>query len=225
MKAYEEEITRMAEQRRQQQVILDADYFLEDKFHPGLTGCLVIDSNIWMNEKYDALFNVLEKESVRTNYNLNMSGLQFDEIVNIKKNSEYGDDKSKRARLAINRIESFQKAGLLNIPQISIDSKKGAYADPVIVQVLTSQSRNGVECTLISDDMELRIRVRQHLTDNAKAVWKIVEIEDLLQGCTAVVEARKYRNSKETETALPMIENLPLNAEESNKSKLKRRQR
>ena len=186
-----EESRQQEEKSRQREIKSKAKTFLKS-FSKLLTECFVIDSNIWMNENYDAFFDVLEEECNKNNYTLALFGPQFDEMTNIKKSSDYGDDRNRRARIAINRIETFQKIGRLNIKPVSVDSKKGAYADPLIVKLLTTQARNGLECTFISDDKELRVRVRQHLNDNAKGTWKIVEIEDLLQGCSDVVESRKY---------------------------------
>jgi len=113
-------------------------------------------------------------------------GVQFDEITNIKKNSKYKAPKNLRSRIAIDRIEQFQKAGLLKVIPITINAKKDAYADPVIVEVLTKQSQEGKFCTLFSDDKELRIRVRQKFYDRANADWNIIEMEKILPDCKKI---------------------------------------
>ncbi|AHF93944.1 hypothetical protein OPIT5_01230 [Opitutaceae bacterium TAV5] len=144
------------------------------------SSCFIIDSNIWMNEDYDSFFVFLKEWCENCKHSIVLFGEQFDEISNIKKGTVYREDRNRRSRLAINRIEYFQKLSLLNITPISMDAKIGAYADPVIVKIITSEARKGNQCTFISDDKELRIRVREHLKMYAKNKWNIVEIEDTL---------------------------------------------
>lgn len=180
------------EQLRRQQIIASADIFLPSFFQM-LRQCIVIDSNIWMNENYEDFFSVLNWACRKQGYVLALFGPQFDEITNIKKNTAFGEDKNKRARLAINRIETFQKQNMLNIHPVTLDSKPGAYADPLIVKLLASQAKQGIDCTFISDDKELRIRVRQHLSDQATGKWEIVEMSDLIPNCKIAVEAQRYR--------------------------------
>lgn len=51
------------------------------------------------------------------------------------------------------------------------------------------KSREGKECTLFTDDKELRIRARQVLADHAEADYQIIEIENYLLNFQKVVEA------------------------------------
>lgn len=157
-------------------------------FEKWLTPVLVIDSNIWMNQFYDSFFQCLRWACERKKYKVELFGVQFDEISNIKKAVSYGDPRNSRARIAINRVEHLQKAKFLKVTPITIDSARGAYADPTIVKILAQKSREGRQCTLFSDDKELRVRVRQHLMDNAEADWKIVELENHIGICTKIVE-------------------------------------
>ena len=181
-----------AQKKRELAVKNEAERVVE-KFSKYLTPCFIIDSNIWMNEDYESFFNLLIFLCRRHAYKLKLFGPQFDEISNIKKTSKYETAKNKRARLAISRIERFQKARCLSILPITIDAKPGAYADPLIVELITNQTRNGVECTFISDDKELRILVRQYLLDNSRAKWKIVEIDSLKSDCESFWLASKLK--------------------------------
>ncbi len=153
------------------------------EFRKFLTPCLVIDSNIWMNEGYNSFFLLLDYACAAHKYKLSLFGVQFDEISNIKKKSKYGKGKGASARLAINRIEEFQKQNKLNISPIAVDASPGAYADPVIIKILVAQAKKGIACTFISDDKELRIRVRQHLTDLGVSNWSIVEMDSMMPDC------------------------------------------
>jgi hypothetical protein len=158
-----------------------------------LTPVLVIDSNIWMNEKYDSFFDSMERACALKQFKIELFGVQFDEISNIKRSSPFGESKNIRARIAINRIEHLQKCNLLRVVPISIDAKKGAYADPLIVKVLSQQLQQGKNCTFFSDDKELRVRVRQHLSDLSDVNWQILEIEDWIDVCNVIEEGMKLR--------------------------------
>ena len=150
-----------------------------ENFSQHLTPCLVIDSNIWMNEAYDGFFLLLAASCAHHHYTLTLHGSQFDEIVNIKKRGRYGGTKSTRARTAIQRIEELQKMGFLAIDRLSREAASDAYADPALIDLLVSNARKGLECTFISDDRELRVRVRQHLKDVPNSNWHILEMASL----------------------------------------------
>ena len=143
-----------------------------------LSDHLVIDSNIWMHGDYDAFFQLLEKILRKANRKIIIYGVQFDEICNIKSSHEYGSQKSKRARLAINRIENFQKNEILKIETVSIKSERWAYADPVVLKLLISLSKESHSVVFISNDKELRIRARE-LVRSGQATTQVIGIEEI----------------------------------------------
>jgi hypothetical protein len=142
-----------------------------------------------MNEEYDLFFRVLGRCVREASTQLVLYGPQFDEICNIKLKSRYGDDRNQRARLAINRIEDFQKGDLLRIEPVTIDPNRSAYADPMIVKLLVADAKRVDRVCFISDDKELRIRVREHLRAVAPDRFAIIEGPELLGGCAKVIEA------------------------------------
>lgn len=203
----EEQERAMAEERRikleeeRDKVIKDAMEQLL-LFAEWLTPAMVIDSNIWMNERYDSFFSCIRLACLIKKYRIELFGVQFDEISNIKKAAQYGDARNARARIAINRIEALQKDNFLRVIPITVDAKRGAYADPLIVKVLAQQSREGKKCTFFSDDKELRVRVRQHLSDYAEADWQIVEVENHLPTCEKILNGhRELWKRKQSEQA------------------------
>ena len=155
-----------------------------------LTPALVIDSNIWMNDGYDNFFTSLKLATSQSSYVFSLHSIQFDEISNIKKRRHHDDESAWAARIALARIEDFQKAGLLKIHKWTLDANPHAYADPWIIKSLAASARSGVPSTFISDDRELRVRVRQALSECAEADWAIIDMEDLQNGCDAICEAQ-----------------------------------
>jgi hypothetical protein len=114
-------------------------------------------------------------------------------MCNIKRKAEFGDDRNRRARLAINRIETFQKDGLLRIEPVTIDPDRAAYADPVIIKLMVADAKTAKTLCFVSDDKELRIRVREHLRRVAPDRFTILEGEELLADCAKVIEAESLQ--------------------------------
>lgn len=150
---------------------------------------LIIDSNIWMNEKYDSFFLLLTDVIAQANRPVVLYGPQFDEICNIKRSTSFEETKSKRARLAINRIEQLQKQNLLRVEPITMDSQRGAYADPVSLKLLIALNKNPRTVTFVSDDKELRIRARE-LVRSGQGVTKIIDIGELREDIESYSFAR-----------------------------------
>lgn len=184
-KKEEEQLRKIQEERRRKEKYAQEELV---KFEKWLTPVLVIDSNIWMNESYESFFKCLYCACHRANYKVEIFGVQFDEITNIKKSTAYSDMKNMRARMAIKRIETLQEDGLLSISPITIDAARGAYADPVIIKILNQKSQEGHKCTFFSDDVELRVRVREHLSNHDNSNFEIVDMKKIIFGCNEIRE-------------------------------------
>ena len=170
------------------EITQETDTFFDKKIIK--TPFLLIDSNIWMNTGYDSFFKLL-REKLKKNANiLSLFGAQLDEMCNVKKGSDFGTNDNIAARCAINRIEKFQKENLLQIKSVTLDSKKGAYADPLIIDILFKLLNEGKNPTFISDDMELRIRVREKAKEYEGKIG-IFEGEPLLKLCNDYFIAKK----------------------------------
>jgi hypothetical protein len=126
---------------------------------------IIIDSNIWMNRAYDVFFVTLEKQLLNAGRVIELFGPQFDEICNIKKRTSFGGGQNSSARCAIGRIEDFQLKEILKIRPLSIDAKQGAYADPLIIKILLEHTNNDESAVLVTDDIELRIRTREFISE------------------------------------------------------------
>lgn len=166
-KDFEDQQRREEERRRREKAALKAqqaeagkrlrEIILADK--------VIIDSNIWMNEDHDLFFKFLADSFSTANRVVEVYGAQFDEICNIKHRGSYRDPRGKRARLAINRIEGLQTRKLLRIAPVTLESRAGAHADPVILNLLAATNRQPCSLSLVTDDKELRVRAREVARD------------------------------------------------------------
>jgi hypothetical protein len=147
-----------------------------------LVPALILDSNIWMNPGYDPLFQALEDCLKAADGALTLYGPQFDEICNVKRKTAYGTPSNRGARCALNRIERMQTSNRLHIEPLSIDAEFKVYADPLIVKLIVTQTKQGTAVAFLSDDMELRIRVRG-LASKGPGKLRIIEGKDLLPMC------------------------------------------
>ena len=180
-----------AEEKRKLRDLIYAQHFLK-YISEILDDYLIIDSNIWMGNDYDNFFEVISEACYNYKRTLNIHGVQFDEIVNIKNKYKFETIKGKKARCAIGRIERLQKENCLEIRPITIDAKQDAYADPVLIKCLLDQAQNGVKTTLISNDKELCIRARQLLKNESAQNWAVLDFDKLLNDCKIYVKTKRY---------------------------------
>ena len=162
---------------------------------------LIIDSNIWMNSDYDSFFTLLARHLINQKKQLILYGQQFDEICNIKKKTKYGGKKNQRSRMAINRIDWLTESSLLRIEPITLDAEQGAYADPFIIKLLTKKASSGNQCSFLSDDKELRIRIREHLKRlNYQQLCTIVEMNKISLICHTANLLEDYLKQQKYDT-------------------------
>jgi len=119
---------------------------------------LIIDSNVWMADEYNALFNALFSILRHAKKQITLDGVQYDEIYNLKRKHLYETRQGKGARLALNRIEKFQCEGLLPMGNVSMNPNPKAFADPLILEIIKTAAGQQQTVILISDDKDLRIR-------------------------------------------------------------------
>lgn len=137
----------------------------EDDWSENFKGFVLLDSNIWMGKNYDDLFDGLEVFLQKSKQAIKLLKVQFDEIVNLK-DLPYKEEKSQAARLALSRIEKFQKLKIVDIDKVGIIAQKKAYADPEILKLLLNPNNIFEKFHLIADDRELRIRANALVPDD-----------------------------------------------------------
>ena len=134
---------------------------------------LILDSNAWMNDGYDAFFRALRRCATETQKQIVLSVPQFNDICTRKRITASDDPANRRARLAINRIEQLQKDGLLRIAKAPIEAARDPHADPLEVSILIAEAKPSNSIFFISDEEELRIRIREFLRKHPADRWKV----------------------------------------------------
>jgi hypothetical protein len=64
----------------------------------------------------------------------------------------------------------------------------------VIVNRLSLEAKKGASCTLITNDIELRTRVRQHLEDSGASNWNVAGLEEFREGCDAYTKSQNIHS-------------------------------
>ena len=152
--------------------ILEFDTLWKDR----LSSLLIIDSNIWMNEEHEALFEELEWIMGKYLSTLKMSSIQFDHIVNLK---HLPDENSQNvlAKCAFLRIETLQTKGLIDIIPMQVTASE--HADSDIIAFLVEASKTNPTTTLLSDDKALIIRANQIMNDKSTSDFMSITGTDL----------------------------------------------
>jgi uncharacterized protein YacL len=122
---------------------------------------IIIDTNIWLSEKCNLIFNILEESDVKVLIPREV----YLELKN-KRNSNY-DKESYLGRMGIRRLENLSKNNNTIIKDINIKFLDNSYvrdlnryADPKIIETLLNEENNG-DYLIITDDLDLKIVGRQ----------------------------------------------------------------
>ena len=96
-----------------------------------------------------------------------------------------------RARLAIDRVERLQEAGLCEIHGLNYAPNKNALADPGIVKFAADEAAQKQFVTIVTDDKELRVRSKAILKKQAPDLHRLMKGLDLLADAEAIVTGWK----------------------------------
>ena len=77
----------------------------------------------------------------------------------------------------------------MRIAKAPFEFTKDPHADPLEVSILIAEAKPANSIHFISDDEELRIRVREFLRKHPVDRWRVLDFATLLPGCEAVVQA------------------------------------
>jgi ABC-type multidrug transport system fused ATPase/permease subunit len=110
---------------------------------------IIIDSNIYMNDRYNELFDFFIKYQIQ----ILMTSLQYDEIKNIKK-SDKDENTKYAARNAMRIITELSKKKVLKIINKNFESNEKAYADPEIFKYALHFAKKH-PVLVVTNDMDL----------------------------------------------------------------------
>lgn len=168
-----------------------AEHFLVD--------CLLIDSKVWMSDECGSFFYVLEQACrEKGGYKLVMDAEQLDEM-----RGGGAVDQSPRAKLAVERIEQLQSKGLLAVSEAGLVSDPALADEPLVIRQMDSAIRSGRVTTFVTDDRDMRIRVRKYLYKSTNARVDIVSLESIIQDCRDVHAADQSFVAAETVSDFP----------------------
>jgi hypothetical protein len=172
------------------------------------TDILIFDSNIWMGAQYDPFFSVFNSYLKLNKLTFQMPGWQFDEISNTKKKA----NNNTPTLIAINRIETLQIHGFLTIQDLTKDAAPDIYADPLLVNLITSQLAAGKSIAFISDDTELRVRIRGLTKKNSERLL-LAPGRDIIPSCISYCHAYSIPHSNQKGDQYP-YENIDIHGKE-----------
>lgn len=152
--------------RRQMDQILSADRVL-------------IDTNIWLDEEDQDWLRLFAEASLYCRGPLNMAGAEFEEIVRLKESSDNG--KAAKARRSLHFIEELQSGGRLTIARVPMDNVRNAYFDRVVQQMAAADLAAGRSVAVITNDTELRIRLRERNRRFDESQLRLFSGQDLIQ--------------------------------------------
>lgn len=154
--------------------------------------CLLIDSNIWMNEKYDILLKVIYSYCKRNHSSILIPCHQLDELDRLT----HSDVEEKRilARKALKTIEYFQLNGIIKTAGVQARMQfDSSYADPSFIEFFLKELQiNGFsESVFLTDDRALRIRLNAMTIQQHKCLIKVFTGEVLLPVAKEIYEYEK----------------------------------
>jgi len=142
---------------------------LKNNFIGSLENATVyIDSNIYMDERFTELFDLLLEHT----FDILLLEVQYQEIYRCKKSDQ--PEKAKSARRAFYYIDKLQEQGSLRIEGLDIQDVKKAYADPELIERIIKDLKQGKNIVFITEDRDLKIRLRGQLKKESLDGKKIV---------------------------------------------------
>lgn len=141
---------------------------------------LFIDSNIWMNKKYDILLRVIYSYCKRNHSSVLIPGSQLDELDRLAHSDAEGE--RLLAQRALKKIEYFQLNGIIKTAGVQAGMQfDSSYADPSFIEFFLKELQiNGFsESVLLTDDRALRIRLNAMTIQQHNCLIKVFTGEKL----------------------------------------------
>lgn len=123
---------------------------------------LILDTCVWENAKEHSLFfDILKQTAIELNFQITILSDIYTEI----RNHAHSDDMAKQAnsRNACRLIEEFLDLRCISIEDVALQSDlkyAKVYADATIRKFAIESAKKGRVCTIITEDRDLRIRIK-----------------------------------------------------------------
>ena len=126
---------------------------------------LILDTCVWENaEKYSDFFDMLLQEAIKQEFKITILADIYTEISNHAHSDNA--EKQANARIAYRTIEKFIDAHCVSIEDAALQNDlkhTKVYADASIRKFAIESAKKGYICTILTDDRDLRIRMKGSL--------------------------------------------------------------
>ena len=160
----------------------DARSLEKTVFRPLLRDVLVIDTPIWLNEKYAGFFNALSVVLAANNKKHLLFDEQRDEIMMTAQQTFESAGQSKAVHDAKSPLKQFLDNNLIIREPLDISDEIDSELLPIKLLVCAAKKSRNV--TLISDNRQLIDRARAVLKAKKIGLTVIDYLEDLMPACT-----------------------------------------
>ena len=140
---------------------------------------LYIETSIWVDRSYNPLFSFLNTH-LSKDQKLILPKSQFEEITSIKYQNV-------GAYLALERIEKLQKRNLLVIQEQELSPMQNVAEYSPLVRVIMSHLQREQKVSFITNDTELRIRLRSDAQEFEQAL-NIYQGQPILKDCKLLLK-------------------------------------
>lgn len=143
-----------------------------------VTHSIIVDTNIWMDKDLEGFWYDFFNQCSQKKRKITVPSSVYDEVVRLKNSTDKA--KSYGARLALSRFLKFSNSNLIDLVDLKKVADKKAYADLDIINMFEHIQQETKEVSLITNDVDLIIRIRHTLVreneKNRKAAYKIYSV-------------------------------------------------
>jgi hypothetical protein len=159
----------------------DARSLEKTVFRPLLRDVLVIDTPVWLNEKYANFFNALAIVCAANNKKLLLFDEQRDEIMMTAQQTFESAGQATAVHDAQSPLKQFMDNNLIIHEHLDLPDE--AADEPLSIKLLVCAAKKSRNVTFLSDNRELVDRARAVLKSRKIGLTVIDYLEGLMPGC------------------------------------------
>ena len=161
----------------------DARTLEKTVFRPLLRDVLVIDTPVWLNEKYAGFFNVLSIVLAANNKKHLLFDEQRDEIMMTAQETFESAGQSKAVHDAKSPLKQCLDNNLITREPLDISDAIEIADEPLTIKLLVCAAKKSRNITFLSDNRELVARARTVLKSRKVGITVIDYLEGLMPRC------------------------------------------